>query len=420
MERSMKRTRSSFYSAFLCALLSFPVLASSAQAVDAELTTIPGLGAPLQPADADERGIGGQPLPEGVSFGDLADMIAAMRSDGAPRRRGAQEIAVYRQAAPAVVLLKAAEASGSGVVLQGGVIITNRHVVEGVGRVQIFFKPNDLNQDLQSMDSRVGRVTAVDPRRDLALITPESLPANYKFLKLTVRTNFEVGSDVYAIGHPLGYSWTFTQGIISGVRLINTDTQRYTAIQTQTPINPGNSGGPLLNATMEVLGINTWARDISSFEKKPMSGQEVTIARPAQGLNFAVSATDVLAFLNDVSAGKIANLSLQMPGTTPGCAGQVIFDGRTKPNDAKLKVYSLRCDNVADAWHVTPDDKTMPVRFAFDPERSGKISIIVLSNPSTGKWATSLWDLFRDETYAVIGRHDDGQLRPTRFEFARS
>jgi Trypsin len=204
------------------------------------------------------------------------------------------------------------------------------------------------------------------------------------------------------------------------VRAINTDTQHYTAIQTQTPINPGSSGGPLLNAGTEVLGINTWARDISSVEKRPMSGQEVAVTRPAQGLNFAVSAIDVQAFLKDVASGKIANLPLQMPTTMPGCAGQVLFDGRTKPNDAKLRVFSLRCDNVADAWYVTPDDKAKPVRFIFDPERSGKISIIVLSNPKTGKWETSLWDLFRDDTYAVIGRHDDGQLRPTRFEFARS
>jgi len=69
---------------------------------------------------------------------------------------------------------------------------------------------------------------------------------------------------------------------------------------------------------------------------------------------------------------------------------------------------------------VAPDDKTKPIRFIFDPERTGKSSIIVLSNPKTGKWETSLWDLFRDNTYAVIGRHDDGQLRPTRFEFAHS
>jgi S1-C subfamily serine protease len=418
----MKKVDLGFYGACLCAALSIPVLGPSvrAQALDAELTTVPALGNPIPRSGTDEHGIAERPLPEGVSFKDLADIISAMKADGAARRRGAREIAIYRQAAPAVVLLKTAEASGSGVVLQGGVIVTNRHVVEGAGKVQVFFKPNDLSQDLESMESRIGTVTAVDPSRDLALITPESLPANYKFLRLTARTNFEAGSDVYAIGHPLGYTWTFTQGIISGVRAISSDTQHYTAIQTQTPINPGNSGGPLLNATMEVLGINTWARDISSFEKRPISGQEVTVARPAQGLNFAVSAIDVLAFLNDVSKGNIANLSLQMPTTTPGCTGQVMFDGRTKSNDEKLKVYSLRCDNVADAWYVTPDDKTKPIRFIFDPDRTGKSSIIVLSNPRTGKWETSLWDLFRDNTYAVIGRHDDGQLRPTRFEFARS
>jgi len=132
------------------------------------------------------------------------------------------------------------------------------------------------------------------------------------------------------------------------------------------------------------------------------------------------SAADVLSFLSDVATGKLANLPLQMPAAIPGCSGQVIFDGRTKSGDANLKVLSLRCDNTADAWYVVPDDKTKPTRFVFDPERRGKSSIIVLSNPKTGKWETSLWDLFRDETYAVIGRHDDGQLRPTRFEFAHS
>lgn len=169
-----------------------------------------------------------------------------------------------------------------------------------------------------------------------------------------------------------------------------------------------------------MIGINTWARDISSVEKKQVSGEDLAIARPAQGLNFAVSAVDLLAFLNDTANGKLANLSLQIPTTGPGCSGQLIFNGKTKANDLGLKAFSLRCDDVADAWQVIPDDKTKPTRLVFDPERSGKIAIIVLLNPQTGKWATSLWDLFRDETYAVIGRHDDGKLKPTRFEFARS
>jgi S1-C subfamily serine protease len=265
----MKRFKPRFYGAFLWVALGIPVVTppAGAQTIDRELTTVPGMGDPVPSAGVDETGLEGRPLADGVSFGDLANMVAAMRADGTPHRRGAQEAAIYRRAAPAVVLIKTAEGFGSGVVLQNGAVVTNRHVVEGVGKVQIFFKPNDVSQDLESMKSRVGTVTIVDPTRDLALLTPESLPANYKFLRLAARTNFEVGSDVYAIGHPLGYTWTFTQGIISGVRTINADGQHYTAIQTQTPINPGNSGGPLLDATTEVLGINTWVGYFDVREK---------------------------------------------------------------------------------------------------------------------------------------------------------
>jgi Trypsin-like peptidase domain len=240
-------------------------------------------------------------------------------------------------------------------------------------------------------------------------------------LKVAISDNFEVGTDVYAIGHPLGYSWTFTQGIISAMRAINTNDERYTAIQTQTPINPGNSGGPLLNANVEIVGINTWVRDISAVQEEKLGGQSVTIARPAQGLNFAVSARDVRGFLDDIMQGKFAKLSLQIPSLIAGCGGQqTVFSGRTKSNDGGLKAFSLKCDNQVDAWQFFPDDRSKPVEFHFDPDRTGKSPIVVLSNATREKWERSYWDLFRDGTFAVIGWHADGRLKPTRFEFARS
>jgi hypothetical protein len=266
----------------------------------------------------------------------------------------------------------------------------------------------------------VGLVKSVDPQRDLALVAPESLPPNSKFLRISSGNDFEVGADVYAIGHPLGYSWTFTQGIISGVRPINTEIEHYTAIQTQTPINPGNSGGPLLNSQTEVIGINTWVRDISTIDKRQVAGADMMIARPAQGLNFAVSAPDLRKFLGDVENGKFSNLALQMPGTAPGCTGQVVFNGRTKSNDAGLRTFSLKCDNQTDAWEIFPDDTSKPVEFHLDPDRSGKSSIVVFSNPQTHKWELSFWDFFRDQTFAVVGHHDNGNIKPTRFEFRRS
>ena len=389
------------------------------QAQETISTSPPTPGAELALRDSGTAAPAGNPLPDDMSLDGLRDLIKLLAAKYNAVTRGAKEIALFRQAAPAVVYLKSKEGSGTGVVLPNGVILTNRHVVEGIGTVQVFFKPTDLTRDIQSAETRTGRVQYVDRRRDLATVVLETLPPGYKFLKIAARDDIEVGADVYAIGHPLGYTWTFTQGIVSGLRAIEMEDQRYTAIQTQTPINMGNSGGPLLNAGMEVVGINTWVRDISTVEKKEIGGEQIALVRPAQGLNFAVSARDVREFLSEIDSGKFANLALQMPSATPGCAGQWIFNGRTKSNDAGLKTLSLRCDNKVDAWQLIPDDKSKPVQFHFDPDRAGKSSIVVLSNVATGKWQVSHWDFFRDRTFAVIGRHDDGNIKPTRFEFAR-
>ena len=94
--------------------------------------------------------------------------------------------------------------------------------------------------------------------------------------------------------------------------------------------------------------------------------------------------------------------------------------GRTKNNDGRVKLFSSRCDGKADAWQIFPDDKTKPVQLYFDPDRTGKSSVVIVSNAATGKWETSLWDFFRDQTFAVTGHHDDGKIQPTRFEFVRS
>jgi S1-C subfamily serine protease len=323
---------------------------------------MPALGEAVALQKSADPDFPGNPVLGEMSFNSLADLMnGLLNQKKGPATRGARESAIFTQAAPAVVLLKTNEGSGSGIILQNGSILTNRHVVEGVGAVQIFFKPDDLARGGSATETRVGLVKSVDPQRDLALIAPESLPSNSKFLRISSRNDFEVGADVYAIGHPLGYSWTFTQGIISGVRPINTEVEHYTAIQTQTPINPGNSGGPLLNSQTEVIGVNTWVRDISTIDKRQVAGADMTIARPAQGLNFAVSARDLRDFLSDVENGKFSKLALQMPAGAPGCAGQVVFNGRTKSNDAGLRTFSLKCDNQTDAWEIFPDDRSKPV-----------------------------------------------------------
>jgi S1-C subfamily serine protease len=85
-----------------------------------------------------------------------------------------------------------------------------------------------------------------------------------------------------------------TQGIVSGRRAVvnepnGGDGVLINAIQTDTSINPGNSGGPLLNASGEVIGVNT-------LGLMPNGSQS--------GLNFAIPINNARRLLPDLLAGR--------------------------------------------------------------------------------------------------------------------
>src|SRR5262249_17240785 len=65
------------------------------------------------------------------------------------------------------------------------------------------------------------------------------------------------GDFVLAIGNPLGFEETVTDGIISSKGRPNRSDAFADLLQTNAAINPGNSGGPLINLRGEVIGINT-------------------------------------------------------------------------------------------------------------------------------------------------------------------
>jgi len=73
-----------------------------------------------------------------------------------------------------------------------------------------------------------------------------------------------VGDWAIAVGNPYGLDNTVTLGIVSSLnrnaRKLGIMDKRLDLIQTDAAINPGNSGGPLLNASGEVVGINTLVR----------------------------------------------------------------------------------------------------------------------------------------------------------------
>ncbi|HXG05991.1 MAG TPA: trypsin-like peptidase domain-containing protein [Nitrososphaera sp.] len=144
---------------------------------------------------------------------------------------------------------------GSGFVYDtNGHIITNYHVVNGGGRLDVTF-----------LDGTVYRASLIgsDPYTDLAVLYVEDVPQEkLNPLPLGDSSAVRVGEQVAAIGNPFGLSGSMSSGIISGVgRLIPAqeagDFSIPDVIQTDAPINPGNSGGPLLNMRGEVIGINS-------------------------------------------------------------------------------------------------------------------------------------------------------------------
>jgi S1-C subfamily serine protease len=155
---------------------------------------------------------------------------------------------LYRQAAPSVVLITTSEGSlGSGVIVTGtGTVLTAHHVVSGGGDISIVFADGTKTS---------GTIDAAYPKIDIAALTPNKLPE--VVVPATLGGSVAVGSDVVAIGNPLGLRHSTTTGIVSGLsRTTKTRAGSLSGlIQFDAAVNPGSSGGPLLNTHGLVLGV---------------------------------------------------------------------------------------------------------------------------------------------------------------------
>jgi S1-C subfamily serine protease len=157
---------------------------------------------------------------------------------------------VYRQAVPSVVLITTSKGSlGSGtVVTDTGTVLTAHHVLSGGGDISILFADGTKTS---------ATVAAANPKIDIATLTPKKLPE--VVVPATLGGGVEVGSDVVAIGNPLGLRSSTTTGVVSGLDRSTKDQAKAGTlsglIQFDAAVNPGSSGGPLLNTQGLVVGV---------------------------------------------------------------------------------------------------------------------------------------------------------------------
>ncbi len=144
---------------------------------------------------------------------------------------------------------------GSGVLVEGGYVITNNHVLESqYGRPdQILITFHRDNTQYEAS------VVGYDPSSDVAVLKVNE-EIKRSGLSWGRTDDLMIGETVIAIGNALGQPFTVTNGIISALnRTIsaNDDIRLSNLIQTNADINRGSSGGPLVNINGEFIGLNT-------------------------------------------------------------------------------------------------------------------------------------------------------------------
>ncbi len=181
--------------------------------------------------------------------------------------------------------------TGSGVIYQAdndaSYIVTNNHVVEGASNIKI-----QLSTGKQYDSELIG----TDALTDIAVLKVKG-DLNIEPVTFGNSSGIRTGDTVYAIGNPLGLDFanSVTEGIVSAKeRTMDVSTSAGTssvkAIQTDAAINPGNSGGALINASGQLIGINSMK--ISSTE--------------VEGIGFAIPSNDVKTIIDEiVKNGKV-------------------------------------------------------------------------------------------------------------------
>lgn len=173
------------------------------------------------------------------------------------------------------------EGTGSGVILDGGYLLTNAHVVSYAQRVEV--QPNGSGKRHEV------EVAFVSTRDDLALLRPveEDFFDTYPSVPLATALP-KLGQELTVLGFPTGgEEASTTAGVVSRIEYRRADGFEGLSIQVDAPINPGNSGGPALIGG-EVAGL--------SFLKRTGSD--------ADSIGYVIPAETVRRFLDDISDGS--------------------------------------------------------------------------------------------------------------------
>ena len=209
-----------------------------------------------------------------------------------PKRNPMLDDPIFRNFSPPSSQLPDIEKSlGSGVIMsEEGYILTNNHVIAGADAIQVL---------LHDGRSATAQVVGTDQATDLAVLKI-SLP-RLQAIQPGDSNAILVGDVVLAIGNPLGFGNSVTQGIVSALGRWGLQATTYEDyIQTDATIHLGNSGGALIDTRGRLLGINTLIYTAPSAQTSTPTGIGIGLAIPA---NLAVFVMQDLVEYGEVIRG---------------------------------------------------------------------------------------------------------------------
>ena len=206
------------------------------------------------------------------------------------------------------------ESAGTGIIISQSdselLIVTNNHVVEGSDTLTVTFDDEtSVEANIKGTNSEYDVAVIAVPLDSIPNETMDAIAV----ATLGDSTKLQVGEPAIAIGNALGYGQSVTTGVISALNRSVSETDQETGettessvklIQTDAAINPGNSGGALVNASGEVIGINS----------------SKLIGETVEGVGYAIPISDVADLIqnlmNQETKTKVAEADQGVIGIT--------------------------------------------------------------------------------------------------------
>jgi serine protease Do len=147
-----------------------------------------------------------------------------------------EEIQRYKEA---VVTIQDQYSKGTGFTIsEGGLIITNHHVVDAMNPITVTFPDGKLLE---------ASLLVSDPHLDLAILEVEG--EDLPFITLSKPDEWRIEDPIYVIGNPL-----FHHQIVNEGKILEGSDQKGVLVLS-APVYKGNSGSPVINKNGDVVGV---------------------------------------------------------------------------------------------------------------------------------------------------------------------